>query len=83
MAAGFLGGLARINWTDISVALPVMITVILMPLTFSIAAGISIGFLTYVGIRLIGNRARDQFWRADDNGFWLDLVGFAILWLTA
>ena len=76
VAAGFLGGLARINWTDISVALPVMITVILMPLTFSIAAGISIGFLTYVGIRLISSRAHEI------NSGVLMITAFGLSWLA-
>ena len=76
VAAGFLGGLARINWTDMSVALPVMITVILMPLTFSIAAGISIGFLTYVGIRLISGRAHEI------NSGVLMITAFGLIWLA-
>ena len=76
VAAGFLGGLARINWSDMSVALPVMITVILMPLTFSIAAGISIGFLAYVGIRLISGRAHEI-----NTGVML-ITAFGLIWLA-
>lgn len=59
-----------------SVALPVMITVILMPLTFSIAAGISIGFLTYVGIRLISGRAHEI------NPGVLMITAFGLIWLA-
>ena len=76
VAAGFLGGLARVSWTDMSVALPVMITVILMPLTFSIAAGISIGFLAYVGIRLISGRAPEI------NAGVLMITAFGLIWLA-
>ena len=76
VAAGFLGGLARIDWTDMSVALPVMITVILMPLTFSIAAGISIGFLAYVSIRLISGRAHEI------NSGVLMITAFGLIWLA-
>ena len=46
------------DWADMSVALPVVLTVFLMPLTFSIAAGISIGFLTYVAIRILSGRSK-------------------------
>jgi len=57
VAIGFFGGLRQIDWTDMSVALPVILTVFLMPLTFSIAAGISVGFLSYVAIRILSGRA--------------------------
>jgi len=57
VAIGFFGGLRQINWEDMSVALPVVLTVFLMPLTFSIAAGISVGFLTYVAIRILSGRS--------------------------
>ena len=76
VAAGFLGGLARIDWTDMSVALPVLLTVILMPLTFSIAAGISIGFLAYVGIRFVSGR-NDEI-----NTGSLMISAFGLIWLA-
>ena len=76
VASGFLGGLARIDWTDISVALPVVLTIILMPLTFSIAAGISIGFLTYVGIRFVNGR-KDEI-----NAGSLMIAAFGLIWLA-
>ena len=76
VASGFLGGLARIDWTDISVALPVVLTIILMPLTFSIAAGISIGFLTYVGVRFVSGR-KDEI-----NAGSLMIAAFGLIWLA-
>ena len=76
VASGFLGGLARIDWADISVALPVVLTIILMPLTFSIAAGISIGFLTYVGIRFVNGR-KDEI-----NAGSLMIAAFGLIWLA-
>jgi AGZA family xanthine/uracil permease-like MFS transporter len=57
VAIGFLGGLRQIEWSDMSIALPVVLTVFLMPLTFSIAAGISIGFLSYVAIRILSGKS--------------------------
>ena len=76
VASGFLGGLARIDWTDMSVALPVVLTIILMPLTFSIAAGISIGFLAYVGIRFVNGR-KDEI-----NAGSLMIAAFGLIWLA-
>ena len=76
VASGFLGGLARINWTDLSVALPVLLTIILMPLTFSIAAGISIGFLTYVGIRFVSGKKEEV------NAGSLMISAFGLIWLA-
>ena len=58
VAIGFFGGLRQIDWADMSVALPVVLTVFLMPLTFSIAAGISVGFLSYVTIRILSGRSK-------------------------
>ncbi len=76
VASGFLGGIARIDWRDMSVALPVMLTIILMPLTFSIAAGISIGFLAYVGIRFINGR-KDEI-----NAGSIMIAAFGLIWLS-
>ena len=56
VAASFLAPLRDLDWQDIAVAMPVMLMAILMPLTFSIAAGIAIGFLAYVLIRLLAGR---------------------------
>ena len=46
-------GLAEIDWDDITVAAPVVITALAMPLTFSIANGIALGFLTYATLKLL------------------------------
>ena len=75
VAASFLGGLSRIDWTDMSVALPVLLTTILMPLTFSIAAGISIGFLAYVGIRIFSGKNGEIHIGS------LLLAAFGLIWL--
>lgn len=38
----------EIDFTDMKVAVPAFLTMILMPLTFSIATGLTIGFLSYI-----------------------------------
>lgn len=48
-----------IVWTDFSVALPVFLTVLVMPLTYSIANGIGVGFLSWVLVRSFSGRIRE------------------------
>ncbi len=43
MAANF----AEINWKSFEVAVPAFITIIMMPLSYSIATGIACGFIFY------------------------------------
>lgn len=54
-----LSGLVSIDWRDLTEAAPVVVTCLLMPLTFSIADGISLGFITYAGIKLCSGKGRD------------------------
>ncbi|MGE9348148.1 NCS2 family permease [Isoptericola variabilis] len=49
----------EIDLGDFSVALPVFLTVVTMPLTYSIANGIGIGFITWVLLRFACGRARE------------------------
>ena len=76
VAAGFLAPLARIEWDDFATVVPVMLMAVIMPLTFSIAAGIAIGFLAYVVIRLIAGRADEL------NAGTLVITVFGMLWLA-
>lgn len=52
-------GLADIHWDDMTEAVPAVVTAIAMPLTFSIAHGISFGFITFAGIKLLSGRWRE------------------------
>src|SRR6266536_6180873 len=49
-------GLAEIEWDDITESAPAVIAAITMPLTYSIATGIGLGFITYVLAKLIAGR---------------------------
>ena len=42
-----------IDWDDVEVAIPAFLTIVLMPFTYSITAGIGAGFLTYVFIKVV------------------------------
>lgn len=49
----------RINLEDYTEALPAFLTLIMMPLTYSIANGLIFGILSYVVLKLITGRFRD------------------------
>jgi len=51
--------LADMDWTDSTESAPAVIAAIAMPLTFSIAEGIGLGFISYVLIKLGSGRARE------------------------
>ncbi len=53
------GSLAHANWEDPTDAAPVLIAAIAMPLTFSIAEGIALGFISYVAIKTLSGRFAD------------------------
>jgi AGZA family xanthine/uracil permease-like MFS transporter len=53
------GNLRDIDLSDFSVALPVVLTVAVMPLSYSIANGIGVGFVSWVVIRSAAGRARE------------------------
>jgi adenine/guanine/hypoxanthine permease len=52
-------GLAEIDWEDITEYGPAVVAVISMPLTYSIATGIGLGFITYALAKLISGRVKD------------------------
>jgi AGZA family xanthine/uracil permease-like MFS transporter len=51
-----LAGLAEIEWDDVTESAPVVIAAIAMPLTYSIATGIGLGFITYVLAKFFAGR---------------------------
>ena len=51
-----------IDWDDITEGLPAFLTVILMPLTFSITDGIAFGFISYALLKLVTGRVKDAHW---------------------
>lgn len=54
-----MDGLRSIKWQDIEEGFPAFLTVFTMPLTYSIATGIGIGFIVYPILKLIRGRARE------------------------
>jgi AGZA family xanthine/uracil permease-like MFS transporter len=52
---------AEIRWSDPSIAIPAFLTILTIPLTFSIATGLSFGFTAFALLKL----ARGEFHRKD------------------
>ncbi len=52
-------GIAEVDWDDVTEYVPAVITALAMPLTFSIATGIGLGFITYVAVKVLSGRVRD------------------------
>jgi AGZA family xanthine/uracil permease-like MFS transporter len=55
-------GLAHIEWEDPQFAIPAFLTVATIPLTWSIADGLSFGLTSYALLQLLTGRARRKDW---------------------
>lgn len=54
--------LSDIDWNDASKAIPCILTIIMMPLTFSIASGLAFGFISYVLIAALTGKYKEVHW---------------------
>jgi adenine/guanine/hypoxanthine permease len=54
--------LRDVDWDDFTEALPAFLTMVLMPLTFSVTDGIAFGFIAYTLLKLATGRAREAHW---------------------
>jgi len=52
----------HIDWQDWGLGIPAFMTIIFMPLSYSIANGIGAGFVSYAFIRLVQGRGREVHW---------------------
>ena len=59
VGAFMMQGLAELDLKDFEKAAPAFVTILLMPLAFSITEGIAFGLLTYVGLKLGTGKARE------------------------
>ena len=54
--------MAKIAWSEIEEAAPAFITIIAMPLTYSIAKGIALGFILYPLVKLVKGEGKQVHW---------------------
>ncbi|TCS79553.1 NCS2 family permease [Tepidibacillus fermentans] len=54
-----VASLKEIEWKQLDEAVPAFLTMLMMPLTFSIATGISVGFVTYPLVKIFAGKAKE------------------------
>jgi AGZA family xanthine/uracil permease-like MFS transporter len=61
---GFLmmKSIITIKWDDLAEAIPAYLTIIIMPLTFSITEGIAFGFISYSILKLVTGKGKQVHW---------------------
>ena len=65
-----MSGMEKLNWSDSSELLPALIIIVMIPLTFSIANGIALGFISYVVLKI----ASGQFKKISSGAWFLSLI---------
>lgn len=54
-----IGNVAKIDWSDIEVALPCFLTIVMMPFAYSISDGIGIGFISYSLLKIFRGKFKE------------------------
>ena len=62
VGAMMAGSIGKIDWADPGESLPAFLTVIGIPLTFSIADGLALGIVSYAVLKLASGRGREVHW---------------------
>ena len=62
VGALMISGVSAIDWADPLVAIPAFLTIITIPLTYSIATGLSFGLTSYAALELLTGRGRRAHW---------------------
>lgn len=57
-----LSEIKKINFDDFTESVPAFLTLILMPLTYSIAEGLAFGFVSYTVLKLVTGRTKEVHW---------------------
>jgi len=62
VGALMMGALAEVEWSDPGAAIPAFLTVIMIPLSYSIANGLAFGITSYAVLKLVRGQARLGDW---------------------
>ena len=54
-----LGGMEKLNWSCAQELIPALVIIVMIPLTFSIADGIALGFLAYVSLKISNGEIKE------------------------
>ena len=73
VGAMMMSDVGKINWQDYTVALPAFLTIMMMPMTSSIANGFAFGFVSYAVLKACAGRTKDVIWI-----MWLVSIAFVV-----
>jgi AGZA family xanthine/uracil permease-like MFS transporter len=59
VGAMMMSDVGKINWQDYTVALPAFLTIMMMPMTSSIANGFAFGFISYAFMKSLSGKAKE------------------------
>jgi AGZA family xanthine/uracil permease-like MFS transporter len=62
VGALMMGALTEVEWSDPGEAIPAFLTVIIIPLSYSIANGLAFGITSYAVLKLVRGQARASDW---------------------
>ena len=65
-----MSGMEKLNWSDSSELLPAIIIIVMIPLTFSIANGIALGFISYIVLKI----ASGEYKKISSGAWFLTIV---------
>ena len=57
-----LSAVRDIDWDDVTVAIPAFLTLTTIPLSYSIASGLAIGFISYTALKVLSGEYRRISW---------------------
>ncbi len=57
-----MGHVRNINWDEVSESIPAFITLITIPLTYSIATGLALGFISYPILKVASGKYKEVHW---------------------
>jgi len=73
VGAMMMAQIKEIKFSNFAVALPAFLTIVTMPLTYSIANGIGVGFISWTLVNALSGRANKVHWL-----MWVVSAGFAL-----
>lgn len=59
VAVLMMATLKDVNWSDLTEAAPVVVVLLFTPLTYSVADGIALGFITYTAVKVVAGKFSD------------------------
>jgi AGZA family xanthine/uracil permease-like MFS transporter len=62
VGAMMMQNVTKIEWQDYTESIPAFLTIIGIPLSYSIADGLALGFISYAIIKAFGGRGREISW---------------------